>query len=67
MGSLFDEGLVDKVAAFISPSIIGGRSSLGAVGGMGANIMSEKYRLVDVSREFIGPDVLISGYCEKGD
>jgi hypothetical protein len=37
------------------------------VGGRGANVMSEKYSLVDVSREFIGPDVLISGYCEKGD
>ena len=67
MGSLFDEGLVDKVVAFISPSIIGGKSSLNAVGGRGANIMSEKYSLVDVSREFIGPDVLISGYCGKGD
>jgi len=67
MGSLFDEGLVDKVAAFISPSIIGGKSSLNAVGGRGANVMSEKYSLINVSREFIGPDVLISGYCGKGD
>ena len=67
LGSLFDEGLVDKVVAFISPSIIGGKLSLSAVGGRGANVMSEKYSLVNVSREFIGPDVLISGYCEKGD
>jgi len=66
LGSLFDQGLVDKVAAFISPSIIGGRASLGAVGGTGAKFMSDKYVLTGVKREFIGSDMLVTGYCERG-
>ena len=66
LGSLFDQGLVDKVAAFISPSIIGGRASLSAVGGTGAEFMSDKYVLTGVKREFIGSDILVTGYCEKG-
>ncbi|MDC0035132.1 bifunctional diaminohydroxyphosphoribosylaminopyrimidine deaminase/5-amino-6-(5-phosphoribosylamino)uracil reductase RibD [Chloroflexi bacterium] len=66
LGSLFDQGLVDKVAAFISPSIIGGRASLGAVGGIGAEFMSDKYLLTRVKKEFIGSDILVTGYCERG-
>ena len=66
LGSLFDQGLVDKVAAFISPSIIGGTDSLGAVGGIGAKFMSDKYVLTGVKREFIGSDILVTGYCKKG-
>jgi len=63
---LFDQGLVDKVAAFISPSIIGGTASLGAVGGTGATFMSDKYVLTQVKREFIGSDILVTGYCQRG-
>ncbi|MBS20903.1 MAG: riboflavin biosynthesis protein RibD [Chloroflexi bacterium] len=66
LGSLFDQGLVDKVAAFISPSIIGGRFSLGAVGGTGAKFMSDRQLLTRVKRQFIGSDILVTGYCERG-
>lgn len=66
LGSLFDQGLVDKVAAFISPSIIGGRYSLSAVGGIGTEFMADKYVLTGVKRDFVGSDILVTGYCKRG-
>ena len=61
VGSLFDLHLVDKVAAFIAPVIIGGDESPSAVGGKGAFIMEEISRLSNVSVENIGEDLLITG------
>tara|TARA_B100002003_G_scaffold116536_1_gene107640 strand:- start:226 stop:453 length:228 start_codon:yes stop_codon:yes gene_type:complete len=62
-GALFDEGLVDKVVAFLSPSIIGGTNSLSAVSGVGAKIISDVIRLSDVEVTSAGDDLLITGYC----
>jgi len=62
-GALFDEGLVDKVVAFLSPSIIGGINSLSAVSGVGAKIISDVIRLSDVEVTSAGDDLLITGYC----
>ena len=62
-GALFDEGLVDKVVAFLSPSIIGGINSLSAVSGEGAKIISDVIRLSDVEVTNVGDDLLITGYC----
>ena len=62
LGSLFDLGLINKVLAFVSPTIIGGTSSPSPVGGRGAARMSEALRLERTSVEVLGDDVLISGY-----
>ncbi len=62
LGSLFDEGLVDKVVAFIAPMVIGGAEAETAVGGRGVEHVADSVRLERVStREFNG-DVMISGY-----
>ncbi len=45
-GSLFDEGLVDKVTFFVAPKIMGGEG-LAAVGGMGREL-SDAIRLKDL-------------------
>ena len=63
LGSLFDCKLVDKVEAFLSPTIIGGIESKSAVLGNGASVMSEIVRLSNVEVSNIGDDVQISGYC----
>ena len=63
LGSLFDSKLVDKVEAFLSPSIIGGIESRSAVLGEGASVMSEIVRLSNVEVSQIGNDVRVSGYC----
>jgi diaminohydroxyphosphoribosylaminopyrimidine deaminase/5-amino-6-(5-phosphoribosylamino)uracil reductase len=62
-GSAFDQGLVDKVYAFVAPRIIGGLEAPGAVGGRGVDRLEEALALRDVEVERIGADVVISGYC----
>jgi diaminohydroxyphosphoribosylaminopyrimidine deaminase/5-amino-6-(5-phosphoribosylamino)uracil reductase len=64
LGSLFDHHLVDKVLAFISPIIIGGREAVG-VGGNGIDNVAKALRLSRVGIKSFGDDILISGYVEK--
>ena len=61
-GSLFDQGLVDKVLAFVSPMIIGGDGAKSAVGGHGAGMVAEALHLRGAKISEFGEDVLISGY-----
>ncbi|MDY7019450.1 MAG: bifunctional diaminohydroxyphosphoribosylaminopyrimidine deaminase/5-amino-6-(5-phosphoribosylamino)uracil reductase RibD [Chloroflexota bacterium] len=65
LGSFFDQCLVDKVLAFISPIIIGGCEAKTAVEGCGINSISEAWRLGKVSTERFGDNILVSGYVEK--
>jgi diaminohydroxyphosphoribosylaminopyrimidine deaminase/5-amino-6-(5-phosphoribosylamino)uracil reductase len=60
-GSLFDQGLVDKVFAFIAPVIIGGVVN-SAVAGKGACTLADAYHLERVTTSIFGNDILISGY-----
>lgn len=62
-GSAFDQGLVDKVFAFVAPRIIGGIEAPGAVGGRGVDAIAAAGMLRDVEVRHVGPDVVISGYC----
>ena len=62
LGSLFDNGLVDKVQAFIAPVIIGGIGAASPVEGTGAELMAHAMRLERTSIHQIGPDWLITGY-----
>ena len=65
MGSLLDEGLLDKVYAFIAPVIVGGEGVQTPVGGRGAETMYEALRLRDVTVETIDDDVLVVGYPDR--
>ena len=56
--------LVDKVSFFIAPLIIGGRAAIPAVGGEGARLVSEGLRLKWIKIEWIGEDLLLTGYPE---
>lgn len=62
LGSLFDEGLVDKVQAFVAPVIIGGIEAASPVEGAGAELMAHAKRLVKTTIRQIGEDWLITGY-----
>ena len=62
LGSLFDQRLVDKVLAFVSPVIIGGREAA-SVGGNGVERMAEALRLSRVDIKVFGYDILVSGYA----
>ncbi len=65
LGALFDERLVDKVAAFVAPVIVGGRNSPTPVQGAGVGEIADAIRLVDVRRTQLGPDILTTGYVPK--
>ena len=64
-GSLFDQGLVDKVIAFISPVIIGGKDATATIAGKGVDKMADAFRIERVTTERFGDDIMISGYVGK--
>lgn len=66
LGSLFDQALVDKVVAFVSPVIIGGKSAQSPVSGQGVERMSDAFRLRNTKVMLFGQDVAIIGYCGEG-
>ena len=64
LGSLFDRDLVDKVVAFISPIIIGGRKAV-CVEGDGVENVAQALHLSRIDFKSLGDDILVSGYVEK--
>ena len=54
--------LVDKVALFIAPIIIGGRDAVTAVGGSGVERVTAAIRLVDTEISRLGGGILVTGY-----
>ena len=63
LGSLFDQHLVDKVVAFLAPTIIGGEGAPSAVGGVGVERMADAVRLERVEVLRFGSDTAVIGYC----
>jgi diaminohydroxyphosphoribosylaminopyrimidine deaminase / 5-amino-6-(5-phosphoribosylamino)uracil reductase len=61
IGSLFDEGLVDRVLFFISPKIIGGKDAISSVMGQGIARVDRAIKLRQVSVKSIGEDFLVEG------
>ena len=64
IGSLVDDGLVDKFMVFISPKIIGGKDARTSVMGKGVARVEKALRLKDVSVRRIADDFLIEGYVK---
>lgn len=63
-GSLFDEGLVDKVMFFISPRIIGGKEAIGSVMGQGIARVERSIKIKDLKLRRFGEDILVEGYVK---
>ena len=61
-GSLFDQGLVDKVVACVAPTIVGGVGAPSPVEGTGVERMADARRLDRVEMVQLGRDVAIIGY-----
>lgn len=61
-GAFVDARLVDKVTFFIAPKVLGGRDSIGAVGGRPRLTLSEALELRNVTSRRHGDDVEITGY-----
>ncbi|MFC1675354.1 bifunctional diaminohydroxyphosphoribosylaminopyrimidine deaminase/5-amino-6-(5-phosphoribosylamino)uracil reductase RibD, partial [Candidatus Omnitrophota bacterium] len=62
IGSLFDEGLVDRVLFFISPKIIGGKEAISSVMGQGISRIDKAIKLKDIRLKRVGEDFLVEGY-----
>jgi diaminohydroxyphosphoribosylaminopyrimidine deaminase/5-amino-6-(5-phosphoribosylamino)uracil reductase len=54
-------GLVQRVAFFYAPKILGGRDARKAVGGAGVQSVAEMIRLREVEWRRVGPDFLLTG------
>ena len=62
--AFLEQGLVDKVYAYIAPLLIGGRDAPGPLAGTGVEELDLAAKLSDVDLTRLGPDVVISGYVE---
>ncbi|HMM48507.1 MAG TPA: bifunctional diaminohydroxyphosphoribosylaminopyrimidine deaminase/5-amino-6-(5-phosphoribosylamino)uracil reductase RibD [Miltoncostaeaceae bacterium] len=60
-GGLIDAGLVDRIAWFFAPMVIGGTGAPSAIGGVGAPTLAQAPRLSGVSVERSGEDILVRG------
>jgi diaminohydroxyphosphoribosylaminopyrimidine deaminase/5-amino-6-(5-phosphoribosylamino)uracil reductase len=56
----FQAGLVDRVAAFLAPRVLGGDRARGSVGGKGF-ALAETPQLSDARTEWVGEDLLVTG------
>ncbi len=64
-GSLFEQGLVDKVLVFIAPIIIGGEQAKNPVEGKGVEKLSQATNLTGMKVVKVGNDILVSGYVAR--
>ena len=60
--SILKAGLADKVCWFIAPKIVGGHAAPGPIGGQGATFLHDAWQVKDMTAEFAGQDLMISGY-----
>jgi diaminohydroxyphosphoribosylaminopyrimidine deaminase / 5-amino-6-(5-phosphoribosylamino)uracil reductase len=65
LGSLFDNGLVDKIVAFMAPMIIGGEDARPSVAGKGIDRLVDATKLKRLKVESVGEDIMITGYVER--
>ena len=59
-GSFLAAGLVDRVAVFLAPRLLGGDTAAPSVGGKGFSL-ARTPRLLDVAVERVGDDILVTG------
>lgn len=64
LGEFFDARLVDRVAIFFAPRLLGGASARGAIGGRGFSLRRAPW-LTDVEVERLGQDVLVTGKLRR--
>jgi len=61
LASAFEARLINRVAWYVAPVVIGGRNAPGAIGGEGIQRLADAVRLADVSVRRIGRDICIEG------
>lgn len=56
-----EAGIVDRVALFVSPLLVGGSQAVPVLGGIGAASLTDAWRLTDATVERVGEDWLFTG------
>jgi len=64
-GAFVEAGLVDKVASFIAPKIIGGSDAPGPIAGAGVASIDNVLTLENLTHTVIDGDILVEGYVSK--
>ena len=64
-GAFVQSRLVDKVAAFIAPKIIGGEEAPGPVAGLGISVINDALVLENITHSVIDGDILVEGFVSK--
>jgi diaminohydroxyphosphoribosylaminopyrimidine deaminase/5-amino-6-(5-phosphoribosylamino)uracil reductase len=62
LGAFLDKGLVDQVAVFIAPKVVGGGGAVPAVAGRGGARMADALEVVEPQYHRFGGDLLLEGY-----
>lgn len=63
-GAFVDQGLVNRVAFFYAPIVLGGRDARKGVAGDGARSLAECMRLKDVEQRRLGGDLFVTARVE---
>ena len=63
--SFFEQNLIDKVIAFISPKIIGGSKSPTPFAGLGIQSLANCPSLDNIKIKKVGQDLMVSGYLTE--
>ena len=61
LGSAFDQGCIDHVAAFVAPKLVGGRSAPSPLAGQGLELMEHAYQLRNIRTTQFETDILVEG------
>ena len=64
-GAFAEAGIVNKVAAFIAPKLIGGSDALGPLSGQGFESLESALTLDNLTHTVLDGDILIEGYVSK--
>lgn len=62
LGSALKNGVVQKIAFFYAPKLLGGDDGVPICRGQGAAVMDDAIGIVDLSARSLGPDILVEGY-----
>jgi diaminohydroxyphosphoribosylaminopyrimidine deaminase/5-amino-6-(5-phosphoribosylamino)uracil reductase len=65
IASALHSGIVDKIAFFYAPKILGGDDGISICRGKGPAAMKDSIAVKDISVQRFGDDVMIEGYIEK--
>jgi len=66
-GAFVEAGIVNKVAAFIAPKLIGGSDAPGPLSGQGFESLDSALTLDNLTHTVLDGDILIEGYVSKID